>query len=185
MRDMTPGMVGEVTARNLKPILLMKAEFDEGTLTFWTGYGTLEFNGEDYIGSGNLINVSEVSETENLQANGVVITLSGVPDTLTAIAQTANYSDRPITIWFGALDEDNLLVPDPFILFSGLMDVMTMKIGGNELTISVKAESRLISLKRARERRYTPEDQKLDYPDDRFFDKVAALQDTEVVWGNN
>ena len=36
-----------------------------------------------------------------------------------------------------------------------------------------------------RERRYTPEDQKLDYPLDEGFSSVASLQDKQVAWGKS
>ena len=45
------------------------------------------------------------------------------------------------------------------------------------------AESKLIDLERSRARRYTSEDQKIDYPDDKGLDFIADLQDKAVVWG--
>jgi hypothetical protein len=45
------------------------------------------------------------------------------------------------------------------------------------------AESRLIDLERSRERRYTSEDQKIDYPNDKGLEFIADLQDKEIVWG--
>ena len=50
------------------------------------------------------------------------------------------------------------------------MDVMTVEDDGADAQISVTAESKLIDLERSRARRYTSEDQKIDYPNDKGLD---------------
>jgi hypothetical protein len=48
----------------------------------------------------------------------------------------------------------------------------------------VSLESRMIVLQQANERRYTDEDQKSEYPDDRGLEFVAAANTTEdIIWG--
>jgi hypothetical protein len=63
------------------------------------------------------------------------------------------------------------------------MDVMTIEDAGATANINVTAESRLIDLDRSRARRFTSEDQKIDYPDDKGLEMVASLQDTVIIWG--
>ena len=46
-----------------------------------------------------------------------------------------------------------------------------------------RAVVRLIDLDRSRARRFTSEDQKIDYPDDKGLEMVASLQDTVIIWG--
>ena len=41
----------------------------------------------------------------------------------------------------------------------------------------------LIDLNRSRVRRYTNEDQQIDYPTDVGFEYVQSLQDFEIKWG--
>ena len=60
---------------------------------------------------------------------------------------------------------------------------MSIDDGGQTCTISVSAESRLIDLDRTRERRYTSEDQKIDFPNDKGLEFIADLQDKEIIWG--
>jgi len=43
----------------------------------------------------------------------------------------------------------------------------------------------LIDLERARVRRYTPEDQKINFPNDKGLDFVSDLTDKVVQWGGN
>ena len=73
---------------------------------------------------------------------------------------------------------------DPYAIFQGQMDLMTISDGGDTATIKLTAESRLIDLDRSRERRFTSEDQKIEFPDDKGLEYVDDLQDKEIVWGS-
>ena len=84
-------------------------------------------------------------------------------------------------MWCGALDANDNIIGDPFAQFKGILDVMTPGDDGLTATLSVTAINDLAKLERPRLRRYTDEDQELDYPNDRFFDHVAGLQQKEIV----
>lgn len=182
-RDLTAGMIAEVTARQLSPILLLKAEFDSGDLLLWSGIGSLTFNSEVYTGAGALLGISEMQEVTQVEAQGATFQLTSIPDQFVSLALSENYQRRPITCWLGALDSSGALVPDPVILFKGRMDVLQIDDDGAASMLAMQAENRLIDLKRARVRRYTPEDQKQQYAGDLGLDFVASLQEKEVIWG--
>jgi hypothetical protein len=63
------------------------------------------------------------------------------------------------------------------------MDVMTIGEQGDNCTIDLTAESRLIDLERPRLRRWTSEDQKALDPDDKGFEFVNSLQEATIKWG--
>lgn len=183
-RGLTAGMVTEATADTVAPIVLIKAEFDSGSVFLFTGYGTITFNGDDYTGAGNVLSFSSIEETQELEANNVTATLSGVNTALIAIALAEEYQDRPVTMWLAFLNQaTGAIIADPTVIFRGRLDVMTIEESGETASISMRAESVLISLKRPKTRRYTSEDQKITDPTDTFFDRVPALQDTQVIWG--
>lgn len=182
-RDITAGFQTEIEADQLSPILLYKAEFDSGDVRFWSGYGELTFNAETYVGSGQLLNITRVEETSDLVANNVTIELSGIPASIISIALTEDYQSRPVTVWFGVIDTNGALVADPYQIFKGKIDIMNMMDNGNDGVIKVLCESDLIDLNNARERRYTAEDQKSDFPSDLGLDFVAKIQDIEIQWG--
>ena len=75
------------------------------------------------------------------------------------------------------------IISDPYTIFDGFMDVMKIADEGKDVVISVECESQLISLQRKNTRRYTPEDQKIKFPNDKGLDFVTAIQDDEVIWG--
>jgi hypothetical protein len=52
-------------------------------------------------------------------------------------------------------------------------------------TVSISYEGRLIDLERPRARRYTHDDQQIDFPGDRGFEYVPTLQEWNGVWGRS
>ena len=187
-RSLSAEMLAVATADIVRPIYLVKAEFDstppeDRNLYLWSGFGDLTFNGKNYLGVGNLLSISAVDESTDLTATGASIVLSGIQSPLLAIARDEDYQGRPITIYLGALDDTGDLIASPTVLFSGFMDVMTIAETGETSTISVTAENKLIAFDRSYVRRYTAEDQKIDYPNDMGFEFVAKIADQEIIWG--
>ena len=143
----------------------------------------IAIDGETYVGSADFLNLSEIIETSEVQANSVNVTLSGLDASLVSAALSESYQGRSLKIYFGFLDNTGAIIDTPYIIFSGRMDVMTIEDAGATANIGVTAESRLIDLDRSRTRRYTSEDQKIDYPNDKGLEMVASLQDKQITWG--
>jgi len=76
------------------------------------------------------------------------------------------------------------ILPDPFILFEGIMDKIILSDRGEESMVSIYCESRLIALENNNIRRYTPEDQKIDFPNDLGLEFIAGLQEADIRWGS-
>ena len=182
-RGLSGDMITEITAPALVPIILVKAEFDSGTLRFWSGIGNITFNSETYTGAGNLLGVSDIQEVIGIEARGANFSLSGISSSLLSIVLAEEIQSRPITCWFGCLNTSSAIVSSPFILFKGRMDTAQINDSGDFATISVNAENRLIDLKRPNLRRYTPEDQKVSYPADLGLNFVSSLQEMNLTWG--
>lgn len=185
-RDLTAAMQSAVQSDTVRPILLVKIATAGGDVRAWSGYGDLTFNGEVYQGTGTLGGVSNIQESADLQANGVTFSLSGVPSEMISLALGQMRQGMNAQIWVGALDlATGQIIADPDNPFTGFTDVPSITEGAETATISITAENRLIDLERPRTRRYTKEDQKLDYPGDLGFDFVPSLQDKELIWGRS
>lgn len=182
-RSLTSTMETAVAADLVRPILLCQLAFDSGNLNLWNGIGDLTVDSVDYVGAGTLLGVGAVDESSELQANGITLTLSGVTSPLITKARDEDYQGRELKVLLGALNSTNGVIADPVVIFSGFMDTMTIKDGGEFATIAVTAENRLIEFERSRARRYTAEDQKIDYPNDKGLEFVAELSEKEIVWG--
>jgi len=172
-----------LTSDELNPFFAVKMDFAGGSVRLWGGYGDITIDGEVYTGAADFLGVSEVDETSEIKAAGINVSLSGIPSSLIATALTDNYQGREIILYFGTLTDAGAINNTPYILFKGRMDVMNIQESGNVANVNITGESRLIDLEIARERRYTSEDQKIDFPDDKGFEFVADLQNKEIVWG--
>lgn len=103
-------------------------------------------------------------------------------DTKVATVESAWTSTPDSTTTYDVINEAGI-VADPVELKRGKFDVVVLKNSGRECTIQAVYEDRLVDLEKPRIRRWTPEDQKRDYPDDEGFSEVAALVDAEFQWG--
>ena len=185
-RTLSSTVTDYVTGTILYPVFLAQFQFDSANLNLWTGYRTLSFNpgtgAESFVGAGDLGRVSPVMETASIKATGLDFSLSGLNTSVVSVALTEAYQGRICVLWLGFMDTNGDLA-DTVQVFKGRMDTMAVREDGDSSVISVKAESILISLEKANERRFTPEDQQLDYPTDEGYSIVAALQQRDLEWG--
>ena len=182
-RTLTSAMQAVATAEVVRPIVLVQCDFDSGALNLWNGIGDLTVSGVDYVGAGTLLQISSMKESADLAANGMNVTLSGITEPLISKARDEDYQGRELKILLGAMDSTNSVISSPVIIFNGFMDTMSIQDGAETATITVAVENRLIEFQRSRIRRYTAEDQKIDYPTDKGLEFVAEIAEKEIVWG--
>lgn len=149
-----------------------------GPLRFWSGYGDRTIESETYIGAGQLIKIDGISEVADLAAQGLTVSLSGLPSSIVSAALQEPYQRRVCRVYFG-----DASVSDVVNVFSGRLNKMTIEDTAETGTISVLVDSKLVEADKASNRRYTSESQKSRHANDTFFDYVSGLQDAEIVWG--
>lgn len=186
-RDFTAGMDTAVQAAVVYPAILYEGEFESGGvpayLRLWSGVGSLSYDGDTYTGGGSLLGISEIAERSGIEAVGFSVTVSGMDSAAISIALQSIRQGKPGSLWLGCLDATGALIADPYLLQRGKFDIAVIDRTGPTCTITANYESQLIDLFRPRERRYTHEDQQLDYAGDLGFEYVPSLQDAQLVWG--
>jgi hypothetical protein len=165
-----------------RPVFLAEIDWPGGMVRFWTGYGNLTWNGHTWTGTGNLGGISPISENRDQRANGLTLSLHGLPSDLVAEVLANDAQGRSGKLYLAGLAADGTLGADPYLIFDGMIDVTPAEDSGKDATISVRLEKELVD-RRARSRRSTHEDQQIDYPGDMFFEYVAGLQDKSFNWG--
>ena len=206
-RDLDPSTLEAISQEVVQPFFAVELLFDGNEiLRMWTGQGTLVLdNGTQWVGTGNLLDISSIEETSEMAVKGATLTLSGVPSEVLSLALSEPYQGRVCNIYFGTFSSGSLLKETGnYILlqdgsrinvetgekgfnqlFSGYMDQMNIDDGPETSTIELKVENRLIDLERARVARYTQYYQKSIYPDDNGLDFVEDLQTRKVPWGRS
>lgn len=203
-RDLPEDFVSGLQQPVVRPFFAVEIDFSSGPLYVWSGYGELLIDGKLYLGAGQLLNLSSIEETTEIEAKGATITMSGIPSTFLALALTEPYQGRECKIYFGlSLTNRSITTQDEFVvttenlfefqtengtrylseIFSGELDQMNISENAETATIAITVENVLIKLERPVVRRFTNEDQKSRFPTDRGLEYVASLQDKEIFWG--
>lgn len=198
-------MAQEFSSKTVSPIIIAEFFFDSGTLRMWTGYGDLEWKGETYTGGGSFIGISAIDETQDTEAKGIYCSLNGIPSELIALTLLERSRGRKMRLYlasvtterFVATETDGIvmtesdggrvllesnLVDEPYRIFQGLMDTIDFSDNGESANIRISVENILIIGQRTKIERYTTEDQKKRFPDDKSMDLINNLMDKELVW---
>jgi len=114
---------------------------------------------------------------------GITLTLSGIDPTLLQGILNEFQAGLPAIVTLGVFDGNGALIGDPVCCFAGRMDQPTLDVTGIAASIAINCENRLVEMNVAVDRRYTDEDQQLDYPGDRGFEFVNSIQEAQIYWG--
>lgn len=176
-------MLTAIQATVLRPAIFVQMTFATGTVYMWTGSGSISWNSHSWVGVGSFGSISTVDEGNNVEAKGVVLTLSGIDSSLLADTLQEFQSGAPVSAYLGLFDSGGSLIADPLTTWSGRMDQPTIDVGGSTAIISIACESRLIELNVAADRRLSQADQSIDFPGDLAFQFVAGVQNAQISWG--
>lgn len=182
-RDITTDVATASTAVQVEPVIFCYLDWPSAAVRLWTGTGPKTWDSQTWLGTGLMGAVSPIEESTDGSATGISLTLTGIPSDLVSTILNDDYQGRTATLWLGFLDSSGSVIADPVQIFSGKMDVASIDDEGETGTITLTVESELVDFLRSRERRYTHEDQQIDYPGDLGFEFVSGLQDKSVSWG--
>lgn len=203
-RDLSVNTIENISENVVYPFFATELRFDGNIVRMWTGQGTLVLaDGTEWVGLGQLLNISSIEETSEMSVKGASISLSGIPSELLSLALSEPYQGRIAKIYFGTFQHGSILqeTSDYILLqdgsrinleststgfnelFSGYMDQMNIEEAGDTSKIEMMVENKLIDLERARVARFTSGYQKSVYPGDLGLDFIEDLQDKKISWG--
>lgn len=182
-RNITTDMANGISAPVVRPILLFELEFS--TINYlWSGVGTLSWNGHDWLGIGNMLEISAVEETDSIEAKGFTLRLSGAAPDQIELALEELQTQRYGIVRLGLFNEAGSIVSTPKILGRGQLDVGEIDDSDpSKPIINLQYENELIDLERAREWRYTDEHQKLLHNGDPSLRRISQYADLVIYWG--
>jgi len=181
-RGLAAGVISEISASNVQPILFFYGSFATGDVRLWSGLGDISWDGETWIGAGSLISISDIEEPGEIKAQGIVVTFTGIPADFISLVLQSVRQNAVGRVWLGFLSNGSV-VANPWLVFEGRLDVPIIDEQAETCSIAITYESRLIDLSRARSRRHTDQDQQSEYPGDLGMEYIASLQEKEIPWG--
>ena len=176
----------QLTSGSLRPFYAIKMKFTSGELRLATTYANLEIDSQSYLGTGDILNISPITETSDTRATGVEITLSGLDTSILSAGLTEDTQGMVVEIYFGVMTTSSnadAIVDTPYQVFSGFIDSMVLKENGESSSLTFTIENKLVTLEKAIDRRYTDQDQKNLFSGDKGLEFVASLQDKAISWG--
>lgn len=182
-RGLAAATLAAIATRTVRPRFFLELDFAGGFVRMHSGTGPVSFQGETYLGAGNLGRIGPLGESVGVRATGAVFGLSGIPAASIALALGEDYQGRPAKLWLALVDAAEAVIGQAVLVFSGLMDTMPVLLPGATATVQVTAESYLARLTTASNRLLTLGDQQADYPDDLGLGYVESIQDKEFIWG--
>src|SRR3990167_3723798 len=183
-RNFTAAMDAAIVAGTVRPALFYEGEFASSQfLRLWTGVGQIDWDGHTWTGGGHLLVITPLEERRDVKAIVFTVSVSGMPSANISLALASVRQNKPGNLWLGLFNAAGALIADPYQPRNGRFDVAGIDDDGQTCTIAAQYEDRLVDLDRARERRYTHEDQQIDWPGDLGFEYVESLQDMQLLWG--
>lgn len=183
MRSLTVAVSDALAAENVIPVMFAELNFVSGFLRVHTAVGNYTVEGNTYTGVGTLGKIETIEESSELQAYGLRLTLTGIPNTLVGTALAENYQGRAVRVLVGVLDANYALLASPVIVFAGRMDNMQVSIVKEVASITLSAENKLVDWDRPRVRRYNNADQQAEFPGDLGFEFVEQMVNKTLFWG--
>lgn len=166
-------------------VTFAKLEFPSGTLYLHNSLGTYTWGGNDWLGTGDLGEISQLEEGAQISPYKISLSLSGLDATISGAALTEDYYLQPVTVYLGVLDANDALIADPTIIWEGAMDQMELSVGATDGdTIVLTAESELARFDKASNRKYTDAQLQSDFSGDLAFEFMADIEGAKIRWGD-
>ena len=171
-----------------KPVVpaayFVEFQFASGTQRVCNFNQTVSWGGYDWLGLGTLGAISEVEESDGLEAKPLNFTLNAAQAEWMALAvgPVEEYRGLPAKMYFCPLNEQYQLIDTPVLWWRGIMDTVGVGIDGEEGSITLKCETSAYGLKRQPALRMNDAQQKKKYPSDRGFEYLNDLIARPQTW---
>lgn len=162
-----------------------------GTYGFWSGQGTFNWDGIDYVGSGSLIKISTLTQVTDNSSVSVQAELSSIPDTqltpdILAMIENEIYHQQPVTIYTAYFNIETRALLSVETEFRGRIDRLThTETADGEYKIVGEFESISRDFLRTGFRMRTDVDQKTFAPNDGGLRHVQKAAIEKIYWGRN
>ena len=184
-RGFPTAVANALSAGHVALVTFAKLEFPSGTIYVHNSIGTYTWGGQDWLGTGDFGEISQIEEGSDVSPYKITLTLSGLDATISGAALNEDYYMHPVSVYLGALNADDVLIANPTVVWEGAMDQMNITVGadGGD-SIQLTAESELARFDKSGNKKYTHSQQQNDHSGDLFFEFMADIEDAKIRWGD-
>jgi hypothetical protein len=180
--NLTGEVITAITSSAVRLAFLLQLNFADNTYYLWNGSGIIVWNGNNYSGAGTVGTIGGISESNTVQAQGISLGLSGIdPGDLAESMNEINHAG-PAWVYLAFFDSNGNILTNPVPAYMGILDKPDIDLDTNTCSITIDVENRLADLNRSRGGRYTDQDQRARYPNDRSLNWVSYNQDRNIIW---
>jgi hypothetical protein len=185
-RTLTTGFIGASESEHFDAAHLIEFAFDGGASYVTDAGHDVPWNGNNYIGAGNVVGMDVIRETSTNEVLAVKLSLAGPVSAYRSLALAEHSHGRLCTIRI-AMFADGVVIADPTVEHIGRLGAISMV---DELTdngdvrsvISVSSESKHAGARKPKNRRHALEDHQIDHSTDTIHRFMPALQEKALVW---
>ena len=183
-RGSTTAFQNEVVKSANRPVHLAEIIFDDENVYMNDGYKTITYDSKNYVAVGNFMGFSAIQESVEVVVSKISMSLSGVDQSMISRFLNKEYIDRPVKIYTAFLDDAQVLVANPVLIFEGRMDTPVISddpIGGKSM-MSVTATNSWVDFTRKTGRHTNHEEQQIFFAGDKGFEYASEIV-KDIVWG--
>src|SRR5882672_375966 len=100
-RNLTSGVITQLTSGNVRLAFFVQANFTSGPVYIWNGLGSITWNSQTWSGVGSLVTISAVSESNDMSAKNLVLTLNSIPSAFLTQCLGEVRQNNLVQVWFG------------------------------------------------------------------------------------
>lgn len=179
------------TAQNVelaKPVTrvvyFVEFQFASATTRLSTANIPITWGGYEWAGVGALGTIGAVEESDGLEAKPLNFTINSAQLAWVSLAvgPVEDYRGRAAKMYMCPLDESFRMVGTPEKCWAGVMDTLSLGIGDETGTITLRCETSAYGLKRRPAFRLNAAQHKKKYPTDTGLDYLNDLISNPAVW---
>jgi len=120
MRDLPANFAALLENRVVAPVFFLHLDWPQSPVYWVTAYGAISWDGKWWAPTGEFMQIAQISESNDARANGVQLTLSGIPSQTLASIFRNDFQGRKAQIYIGFLNEQGGLITAPLRILRDL-----------------------------------------------------------------
>ena len=162
----------ELDTKSFNIINLMEFYDIGGTNTYLTDAPVdITYNSNTYTSLGQLLNMSDIQEEEDLKIESIDITLSAIDTDIVKLFLDYDYIDRRVVVRRAVMADDYSLIGTAILVFDGRLDQprVAEDFAARKATLAVSASSHWSDFEAIGGRHTNDTEHQILYPGDDFF----------------